>query len=102
MEAKRQLDLLDKRLATTEYLAGASYSIADIAAWPWYGELVRGKIYKAAEFLAVHEYAHVMRWANAIAERPAVKRGVIVNRMSGDGLAERHSAADIDAKLSGG
>ena len=100
METKRQLDLLDKRLATTEYLAGDSYTIADIAAWPWYGELVRGHIYKAAEFLAAHEYTHVMRWANAIAERPAVKRGAIVNRTWGNPrLPERHSAADIDAAL---
>jgi GST-like protein len=100
METKRQLDVLDKRLATSEYLAGDSYTIADIAAWPWYGELVRGHIYKAAEFLAAHEYTHVMRWANAIAERPAVKRGAIVNRMMGPiHLAERHEAADIDAKL---
>ncbi|NVB85072.1 MAG: glutathione-dependent disulfide-bond oxidoreductase [Kofleriaceae bacterium] len=102
MEAKRQLDVLDKRLATSEYLAGSAYTIADIAAWPWYGGLVLGHVYKAAEFLSVHEYTHVMRWANAIAERPAVRRGVIVNKTSGDPakqLAERHDAADIDAKL---
>ncbi len=100
METKRQLDVLDKRLATSEYLAGDTYTIADIAAWPWYGGLVRGKIYKAAEFLAVHEYTHVQRWASAIAARPAVKRGVIVNRSFGETqLPERHAAADIDAKL---
>jgi GST-like protein len=102
MEAKRQLDVLDKRLATTRYLAGDTYTIADIAVWPWYGGLVRGEIYKAAEFLAVHEYTHVVRWANAIAERTAVKRGVMVNRTFGDEakrVPERHSAADIDAKL---
>jgi GST-like protein len=100
METKRQLDVLDKRLATTEYLAGDTYTIADIAAWPWYGGLVRGHVYKAGEFLAVHEYRHLARWASAIAARPAVKRGVIVNRTFGETqLPERHSAADIDAKL---
>ena len=100
METKRQLDVLDKRLAANQYLAGDTYSIADIAAWPWYGGLVRGHVYKAAEFLAVHEYTHVTRWAAAIAERPAVKRGVIVNRTFGEKqLPERHAAADIDAKL---
>jgi GST-like protein len=100
METKRQLDVLDKRLATSEYVAGAAYTIADIAIWPWYGGLVRGQIYKAAEFLAVHEYTHVVRWANAIAERPAVRRGIIVNRLLGaNPLFERHDASDIDAKL---
>jgi GSH-dependent disulfide-bond oxidoreductase len=100
METKRQLHLLDTRLANTEYLAGSVYTIADIAAWPWYGGLVRGALYKAGEFLAVHEYTHVVRWANAIAERPAVKRGVIVNSTWGETqLAERHAAADIDAAL---
>jgi GST-like protein len=101
MEAKRQLDVLDKRLAANEFIAGSEYTIADMAAWPWYGGLVLGKIYNAATFLAVHEYTHVVRWANAIAERPAVKRGVIVNKTFGDGpqLPERHDAADIDAKL---
>jgi GST-like protein len=101
METKRQLDVLDKHLATSEYLGGTAYTIADIATWPWYGELARGKLYKAAEFLSVHEYTHVLRWANAIAERPAVKRGVIVNRALGDPqVPERHHASDIDAKLS--
>jgi GST-like protein len=102
METKRQLDVLDKRLATTEYLAGSAYTIADIAVWPWYGQLAQGLLYKAGEFLSVHEYTHVLRWANAIAERPAVRRGVMVNRAFGDPagqLAERHDAADIDAKL---
>jgi GSH-dependent disulfide-bond oxidoreductase len=100
METKRQLDVLDKRLATNAYVAGADYTIADIAIWPWYGGLVRGQIYKAAEFLAVHEYTHVMRWANAIADRPAVRRGVIVNRPSGaTPLLERHAASDVDAAL---
>ena len=102
METKRQLDVLDRRLATSAYLAGSTYTIADIAVWPWYGGLVRGELYNAAEFLAVHEYTHVVRWANAIAERPAVRRGIIVNRAFGDPasrLAERHAAADIDAKV---
>lgn len=102
MEVKRQLDVLDKRLATSEYVAGSTYTIADIAAWPWYGGLALGHLYKASEFLSVHEYTHVMRWANAIAERPAVRRGVIVNKTFGEPakqLAERHDAADIDTKL---
>jgi GST-like protein len=102
METKRQLDVLDRRLAASEYVAGSAYTIADIAVWPWYGGLVLGHVYNAAEFLAVHEYTHLVRWANAIAERPAVRRGVIVNRTFGDPasqLAERHAAADIDAKL---
>jgi GST-like protein len=100
METKRQLDVLDKRLASSAYLAGADYTIADIAVWPWYGGLVRGLLYKAGEFLSVHEYTHVARWAKAIAERPAVRRGAIVNRVFGETqLAERHSAADIDAAL---
>lgn len=101
MEAKRELDVVDKRLARSEYLAGSEYTIADIAAWPWYGGLALGKTYKgAAEFLAVHEYTHLMRWARAIAERPAVKRGVIVN--SSSKLRERHDAGDIDAVLARG
>jgi GST-like protein len=102
METKRQLDVLDKRLAHSEYLAGNEYTIADIATYPWYGGLVQGKLYQAGEFLAVHEYTHVVRWANAIAERPAVRRGVIVNRVFGapeQQLQERHDASDIDAKL---
>lgn len=100
METKRQLDVLDRRLAVSEHIAGPDYTIADIAVWPWYGGLVRGQIYKAAEFLAVHEYTHVLRWANAIAERPAVRRGILVNRVLGPvQVPERHAAADIDAKL---
>jgi GST-like protein len=100
MEVKRQLDVLDKRLAASEYLGGAAYTIADIAVWPWYGQMVRVGHYKAAEFLAVHEYTHVKRWADAIAARPAVKRGEIVNKPFGDvQLAERHDASDIDAVL---
>ena len=101
MEAKRQLDVLNRCLADRPYLAGAEYSIADIAVWPWYGELVRGNLYGAAEFLSVHEYTHVLRWANEIAKRPAVVRGRRVNRVWGDEaeqLAERHQASDLDAK----
>jgi len=99
METKRQLSVLDQRLAQTEYLAGASYSIADMAVWPWYGALVKGLVYDAAEFLSVHEYEHVIRWTDAIAQRPAVQRGRRVNRVWGEEdtqLAERHSAADLD------
>lgn len=99
METKRLLDVLDRRLATSEYVAGAEYTIADIAAWPWFGGLVRGGLYKAAEFLSVHEYTHVQRWANTIAERPAVRRGALVNKSSGDPatqLRERHDASDFD------
>ena len=101
METKRQLDVLDRRLAQTEYLAGGDYTIADIAVWPWYGTLAQGTVYGAAEFLQVHEYEHVRRWADAIAARPAVRRGRRVNRTVGDPalqLAERHDAADFDAK----
>lgn len=99
MEAKRQLDVLDRRLAESRYLGGDEYSIADIAVWPWYGQLVRGNLYDAAEFLAVHEYTHVRRWAEEIAQRPAVQRGTRVNRTWGDEqsqVPERHSAADLD------
>ena len=98
MEAKRQLDVLERRLAESAYLGGDEYSIADIAVWPWYGQLVRGNLYGAAEFLAVHEYPHVQRWAEAIAQRPAVQRGTRVNRTWGDEASqvpERHSAADL-------
>lgn len=97
MEAKRQLDVLDKRLAVSEYIAGDEYTIADIAIWPWYGGLVKGRLYGAAEFLSVHEYKHVLRWADAIDARPAVQRGRRVNRVSGeDLLPERHDASDLD------
>ena len=97
MEAKRQLDVLDKRLAVSQYIAGDEYTIADIAIWPWYGGLVKGRLYGAAEFLSVHEYKHVMRWADAIDARPAVQRGRRVNRVSGDDqLPERHDASDLD------
>jgi GST-like protein len=99
METKRLLDVLDKRLAISEYLAGPEYTIADIATWPWYGGMARGLLYNAGEFLAVHEYTHLVRWANAIAERPAVRRGVMVNRVFGDPatqLRERHDASDFE------
>ena len=99
MEAKRQLDVLDRQLATHRYVAGDEYTIADMAIWPWYGVLVRGGLYEAAEFLSVKEYTHVQRWAAEIAERPAVIRGRKVNRTWGaddEQAAERHSAADLD------
>ncbi len=95
MEAKRQLDVLDRRLSESPYLASDSYSIADIAVWPWYGELVRNNVYSAAEFLSASEYVHLQRWAEEIAKRPAVVRGQRVNRTWGDEasqVAERHQA----------
>ncbi len=98
MEVKRQLDVLDRRLAESTYLGGDEYSIADIATWPWYGNLVRGEIYAAGEFLQVESYKNVCRWAETIAQRPAVQRGRIVNRTWGDSseqLPERHDAADF-------
>ena len=101
MEAKRQLDVLDRRLAESEYVAGPDYTIADIAIWPWYGNLVRGELYGAAEFLQVRDYAHVRRWADAIAARPAVRRGRMVNRATGDPseqLRERHEASDFETR----
>jgi GST-like protein len=101
MEVKRQLDVLNKRLAVSDYIGGSTYSIADIAIFPWYGGLVKGWNYSAAEFLSVHEYEHVMRWADAIAGRPAVVRGRMVNRLSGDPakqLRERHDASDFETK----
>ena len=102
MEAKRQLDVLDRRLAENEYVAGPDYTIADIAIWPWYGGIALGRSYPGAdEFLATHDYEHLMRWARAIAERPAVKRGRIVNKLSGDEseqLHERHDATDFELR----
>ena len=101
MEAKRQLDVLDQRLAQSTYLAGPDYTIADIAVFPWYGSLVKGFLYGAAEFLSVHEYKNVLRWADAILERPAVKRGRIVNRTWGEPseqLLERHDSSDFEGK----
>jgi GST-like protein len=101
MEAKRQLDVLDRRLAESEYIAGSQYTIADMAIWPWYGGLAKGWLYEAAEFLAVQDYTHVQRWAEAIYARPAVRRGRIVNRVTGDPasqLHERHDSGDFDTK----
>ncbi len=101
MEVKRQLDVLDRRLAESEYLAGSEYTIADIAVWPWYGALARGLVYSAGEFLSVQEYKHVQRWTEAIALRPAAKRGRMVNRVFGElseQLHERHDASDFETK----
>jgi GST-like protein len=102
MEIKRQLDVLDRRLAESEYLAGHEYTIADIAVWPWYGSLAKGLLYgESGEFLSVSEYKNVQRWTEAIAKRPAVKRGRMVNRVFGDPasqLHERHEASDFDTK----
>jgi GST-like protein len=101
METKRQLDVLDRRLAESPYLAGNDYTIADIAVWPWYGGLARGVLYGAAEFLSVQEYVNVLRWAEAIAQRPAVQRGRMVNRIVGEPssqLHERHDAHDFHTK----
>src|SRR5690348_15207591 len=99
METKRQLDVLDRRLADNEYMAGAEYTIADMAIWPWYGALVQGRLYNAGEFLSVQDYQHVRRWADAIGGRGAVARGRIVNRAFGEPseqLHERHDAGDFD------
>jgi GSH-dependent disulfide-bond oxidoreductase len=101
MEIKRQLDVLDQHLAQNEYLAGKDYSIADIATWPWYGALAKGLLYESGEFLQVEEYKHVQRWAELIAQRPAVKRGRLVNRARGEPgeqMHERHDASDFDDK----
>jgi GSH-dependent disulfide-bond oxidoreductase len=101
MEVKRQLDVLDRRLAESRYLAGDDYTIADIAVWPWYGTLVKGQLYGAGEFLQVEAYTHVLRWTNEIAQRPAVRRGRMVNRTWGEPssqLHERHDADDFDTK----
>jgi GST-like protein len=99
MEVKRQMDVLNRRLAETRYLAGDQYTVADMAVWPWYGALAKGQIYEAGEFLQVHEYTHVLRWADDIAQRPAVQRGRRVNRTWGapeSQLPERHEASDFD------
>ncbi len=101
MEVKRQLDVLDRRLAGARFLAGDDYTIADIATWPWYGSLAKGLLYDAGEFLQVQDYAHVQRWAQEIGERPAVQRGRMVNRTFGDPasqLHERHDASDFDSR----
>jgi GST-like protein len=103
MEVKRQLDVLDKQLANNQYIAGDEYTIADMAIWPWYGNLVLGNLYDAAEFLQVETYTNLVRWAKMIQLREGVQRGRIVNRSFGEEseqLAERHSAEDIDKVLS--
>lgn len=101
MEVKRQLDVLDRRLAESPFVAGDEYTIADMAIWPWYGALAKGQLYEAGEFLQVQEYTHVLRWTNQIAQRPAVKRGRMVNRVMGEPssqLHERHDAGDFATK----
>jgi GST-like protein len=101
MEVKRQLDVLDRRLAESLYLAGDGYTIADMAVWPWYGAMAKGQLYGAGEFLQVHEYRNVLRWTDAIAQRPGARRGRMVNRTWGDPasqLHERHDAADFDTR----
>ena len=101
MEVKRQLDVLDRRLAESAYLAGDEYTIADMAVWPWHGTLVKGQLYEAGEFLQVQDYRHVLRWTDAIAQRPAAQRGRMVNRAWGQPssqLHERHDAADFDTR----
>ena len=101
MEVKRQLDVLDRRLAESEYVAGTEYTIADMAIWPWYGQLARGELYGAGEFLQVETYANVQRWTKLVGERRAVRRGQMVNRTSGDPASqviERHDASDFDGR----
>ena len=101
MEVKRQLDVLDRRLAESEYIAGSAYTIADMAIFPWYGALAKGALYGGGEFLSVQDYKHVHRWSDALMERPAVKRGRMVNRVYGEPssqLHERHDASDFDTK----
>lgn len=102
MEVKRQLDVLDRQLAEHQYIAGEEYTIADMAIWPWYGALVANKVYEAAEFIEAHTYKNVLRWNDEIAKRPAVKRGRMVNRISGEPgtqLHERHDASDFETKV---
>ncbi len=101
METKRQMDVLNRRLAESAYVGGVDYTIADMAIWPWYGALAKGQVYEAGEFLQVNEYTHVIRWADEIANRPAVKRGRMVNRVNGpleSQLRERHDASDFDTR----
>jgi GST-like protein len=101
MEVKRQLDVLNRRLGDSRFLTGDDYTIADIAVWPWYGGLAKGLLYGGGEFLSVHEYKNVHRWADEIGARPAVKRGRIVNRMAGEPsqqLRERHDASDFELR----
>jgi GST-like protein len=101
MEVKRQLDVLDQRLAQSEYIAGSAYTIADMAIFPWYGALAKGELYGGGEFLSVQDYKNVHRWSDALIKRPAVKRGRMVNRVFGEPssqLHERHDASDFDTK----
>jgi GST-like protein len=101
METKRQLDVLDRQLGNHEYISGDTYTIADMAIFPWYGGLVKGWLYGGAEFLSVQDYKHVNRWADMLLTRPAVKRGRMVNRTSGElssQLHERHDAGDFDTR----
>jgi GST-like protein len=101
MEAKRQMDVLNRQLADNEYVTGADYTIADMAIWPWYGLLAKGLAYNAGEFLSVHEYSHVIRWADQLMQREPVRRGRMVNRTMGEPssqLHERHDASDFDTK----
>ncbi|MEQ1754071.1 MAG: glutathione-dependent disulfide-bond oxidoreductase [Micropepsaceae bacterium] len=99
MEVKRQLDVLDQHLAKNEFMSGKDYTIADMSIWPWYGAMVKGVLYEAGEFLSVQEYRNVIRWADQIAQRPAVQRGRMVNRVWGEPgtqLPERHDASDFE------
>jgi len=101
MEVKRQLDVLNQRLAQHRFIGGDTYTIADMAIWPWYGATVKGQMYEGGEFLSVHEYTHVLRWTDEVAQRPAVQRGRKVNRVTGpleDQLHERHDASDFDTQ----
>jgi GST-like protein len=99
MEVKRQLDVLDRRFAESEYVAGPDYTIADMAIWPWYGGLAKGRVYGAAEFLDVDSYKNLQRWMTLVEQRPAVQRGLRVNSSWGDtGVPERHEASDLDPK----
>ena len=101
MEVKRQMDVLNRHLAESEFLGGDEYTIADMATWPWYGGMAKGQLYEAGEFLQVHEYTHVIRWADQIAKRPGARRGRMVNRTWGEPssqLHERHEASDFDTK----
>lgn len=101
MEVKRQLDVLDRQLADNRFISGDEYTVADMAIWPWYGALVKNRVYEAAEFLQTHEYKHVNRWTDEIGLRPAVKRGVMVNRTWGEPsnqLHERHDASDFELR----
>jgi GST-like protein len=101
METKRQMDVLNRHLADHRYMAGDDYTIADMAIWPWYGAMAKGQLYEAGEFLQVHEYTHVIRWADEIAQRPGARRGRMVNRTWGEAssqLHERHDASDFELK----